>query len=173
MDKKELGKNIKSIRQKKLFSREYICEKVGISIHTLAKYEQGQREPNINMLDKLANALEVSKTDLLGIEKKVYDLTDILSKNEGKSINNPTTEEKERLKKTIELAGKISSDVINKINDEALDGMIAIGRYSSLDDEMEILKKATDKQIENILDSLGKQLEFELFKLKNDIENKK
>lgn len=75
MDKKELGKNIKSIRQQKLYSREYICKKVGISIHTLAKYEQGQREPNINMLDKLANALEVSRADLLGIENSFAKIT--------------------------------------------------------------------------------------------------
>ena len=171
MRKEEIGKNIKSIRKQKLLSREDVCKKIGISIHTLAKYEQGQREPNADMIDKLAEALEVSRAELLGIEIKVYNLTDILSQNKGKGKANPTTEEKERLKKTIELAGKISSNAINKINDKALDGMIAIGRYSSLDDEMEILKKATDKQIENILDSLGKQLELELFKLKKTIEN--
>ena len=168
-----VGENIKFFRKQKGLTQKELGEIIHMSPNSIQRYELGHRDPQNKTLEVIAKALGVSMADLLGIEKKVYDLTDILSKNEGKSINNPTTEEKERLKKTIELAGKISSDVINKINDEALDGMIAIGRYSSLDDEMEILKKATDKQIENILDSLGKQLEFELFKLKNDIENKK
>lgn len=174
MNKKEIGKNIKSIRQKKKISRSELAKKLELSYSSIEKHEQGQRGFNIDTLNKFAKALEVPITDLLGIDRKVYDLTDILSKNEGKSINNLTSEEKEIFnKRTKELASKITSKAIEEINDKALDGMIAIGRYSSLDDEMEILQKATDKQIENILGSLGKQLEFELFKLKNDIENKK
>lgn len=167
-----IGKNLREIRRAKGFTMKELSNKSKVSQSYISDLENGKNnKPSIDILIKLANALEISEAILYRTEKNVYNLTDILSQNEGKSINNPTTEEKERLKKTIELAGKISSDVINKINDEALKGMFAIGRYSSLDDEMEILKKATDKQIENILDSLGKQLEFELFKLKKVIEN--
>ncbi|EGS9999210.1 helix-turn-helix transcriptional regulator [Clostridium perfringens] len=167
-----IGKNLREIRRTKGFTMKELSNKSGVSQSYISDLEnEKNNKPSIDILIKLANALEISEAILYRTEKNVYNLTDILSQNEGKSINNPTTEEKERLKKTIELAGKISSDVINKINDEALDGMIAIGRYSSLDDEMEILQKATDKQIENILDSLGKQLELELFKLKKVIEN--
>lgn len=167
-----IGKNLREIRRAKGFTMKELSNKSKVSQSYISDLENGKNnKPSIDILIKLANALEISEAILYRTEKNVYNLTDILSQNEGKSINNPTTEEKERLKKTIELAGKISSDVINKINDDALKGMFAIGRYSSLDDEMEILQKATDKQIENILDSLGKQLELELFKLKKVIEN--
>ena len=50
--------------------------------------------------------------------------------------------------------------------------MIDIGIYASLDDEMQILKLATDDQIENILNNLGRYLKFELYELKGTIENK-
>lgn len=167
-----IGKKLREIRRSKGFTMKELSNKSKVSQSYISDLEnEKNNKPSIDILIKLANALEISEAILYRTEKNVYNLTDILSQNEGKSINNPTTEEKERLKKTIELAGKISSDVINKINDEALKGMFAIGRYSSLDDEMEILQKATDKQIENILDSLGKQLELELFKLKKVIEN--
>lgn len=167
-----IGKNLREIRRSKGFTMKELSNKSKVSQSYISDLENGKNnKPSIDILIKLANALEISEAILYRTEKNVYNLTDILSQNEGKEKDNQTTEEKERLKKTIELAGKISSDVINKINDEALKGMIAIGRYSSLDDEMEILQKATDKQIENILDSLGRQLELELFKLKKVIEN--
>lgn len=167
-----IGKNLREIRRAKGFTMKELSNKSKVSQSYISDLENGKNnKPSIDILIKLANALEISEAILYRTEKNVYNLTDILSQNEAKEKDNQTTEEKERFKKTIELAGKISSDVINKINDKALDGMIAIGRYSSLDDEMEILKKATDKQIENILDSLGRQLELELFKLKKVIEN--
>lgn len=66
---KELGKRIKYYRLLKEISRERLVEKLGISIHTLAKYEQGQREPNIETLNKIADTLDVPVTKLLGIKK--------------------------------------------------------------------------------------------------------
>lgn len=170
MDKKEIGKNIKSIRQQKLLSREYISKKLDISIHTLAKYEQGQREPSIDMIDKIAQVLEVPTEEIYGFKKNVYDLIDILSKDKVKKI--PSSKDKEILKQTLERLEKTVDKRIDEINNEALNGMINIGFYASLDDEMQILKKATDEQIENILDNLGRQLKFELFELKNAIKDK-
>ena len=61
---------------------------------------------------------------------------------------------------------------IEDINQNAADAMIDIGIYASLDDEMQILKLATDDQIENILNNLGRYLKFELYELKGTIENK-
>lgn len=168
-----IGKNLREIRRAKGFTMKELSNKSKVSQSYISDLENGKNnKPSIDILIKLANALEISEAILYRTEKNVYNLTDILSQSEGKSINNLTSEEKEMFnKKTKEIASKITSKVIEEINDKALDGMIAIGRYSSLDDEMEILKKATDKQIENILNSLGKQLEFELFKLKNVIKN--
>ena len=62
---KTLGSRIKEIRTNKNISREQLAVKLEISIHTLTKYEQGQREPNIDMLNKIAEALSCSTYDLL------------------------------------------------------------------------------------------------------------
>ena len=167
-----IGENIKFFRKQKGLTQKELGKKINMSANSIQRYELGHRDPKSKILDNLAEALGVSRADLLGIETKVYDLTDILSKSKGKGRNNPTSEENENLNRSKELAYKISTKRIDEINDKALDGMIAIGFYALLDDEMQILKKATDEQIENILDNLGRQLELELFKLKKTIENK-
>jgi transcriptional regulator with XRE-family HTH domain len=66
---KEIGKRIKYYRLSKELSRNNLVDELGISIHTLAKYEQGQREPNIETLKKIATALDVSIDKLLGNEE--------------------------------------------------------------------------------------------------------
>lgn len=62
----KLGENIKKFRKIKNMSREYLSTKLGISVHTLSKYEQGQREPNIDMLNKISNVLGVTINELAG-----------------------------------------------------------------------------------------------------------
>lgn len=67
----EIGKNIKKYRIQKNFSREELAENLGISIHTLAKYEQGQRTPNIDTLKKIADALDIAMVEFIGMKKAI------------------------------------------------------------------------------------------------------
>lgn len=67
----EIGKNIKKYRIQKKFSREELAENLGISIHTLAKYEQGQRTPNIDTLKKIADALDIAMVEFIGMKKAI------------------------------------------------------------------------------------------------------
>ncbi|NFF82334.1 helix-turn-helix transcriptional regulator [Clostridium botulinum] len=64
----EIGKRIKYYRLSKELSRDVLAKKLGISIHTLAKYEQGQRQPNIEILKKIGSILDVDASVLLGLE---------------------------------------------------------------------------------------------------------
>ncbi len=61
----DIGKHLKEFRQEKGISRESLSSILGISIHALAKYEQGQREPNIETLNKIAKALDVEMASLI------------------------------------------------------------------------------------------------------------
>ena len=61
---KEIGQRIKYYRQLNNISRENLANKLEISIHTLAKYEQGQREANYETLSKLCSILNISIHDL-------------------------------------------------------------------------------------------------------------
>lgn len=71
---KLLGSRIKLFRTKKKISREDLSKKLGISIHTLIKYEQGQREPNIDTLTKICDYLQVSLDTLTCSEFFGYEI---------------------------------------------------------------------------------------------------
>jgi transcriptional regulator with XRE-family HTH domain len=78
---KNMGSQIKTIRQKQGISRDDFSKQLEISIHTLSKYEQGQREPNFDILKRIAKALNVpiSRLTAIRIEKKTKEL--MLEKN--------------------------------------------------------------------------------------------
>ena len=164
-----MGKRIKAIRQEKNMSREEFAKKLNVSIYTVANYEQGQRGSNVNVLNKIADALEVSVAELMESKPKVYDLTDKL--NEKNSNESELTSEE--LKNLFNLYSKMLGEKLGELEQNAANAMIEIGLYTSLNDEMEVLKDASDEQIENILNSLGRYLKFELYELKNAIENNK
>lgn len=65
---KILGSRIKLFRTKENMTREELSNLLKISIHTLIKYEQGQREPNIETLSKISQILNVSPKTLLADE---------------------------------------------------------------------------------------------------------
>lgn len=71
---KLLGYRIKLFRTKKKLSREYLSKKLGISIHTLIKYEQGQREPNIETLIKICDLLQLNLDTLTCSEFFGYEI---------------------------------------------------------------------------------------------------
>ncbi|WP_303007061.1 helix-turn-helix domain-containing protein, partial [Romboutsia ilealis] len=65
MDKKQLGRNIKLIRQTKNITREDLAKKLNISYSSIEKYEQGLRGFRVEIIDKFAEALGVSVFELL------------------------------------------------------------------------------------------------------------
>ena len=67
-----LGDNIKTFRKKKGFSQETLAQELFVVRQTVSKWEKGQSVPDAEMIEKLAEVLDVSVSDLLGkeIEKK-------------------------------------------------------------------------------------------------------
>jgi len=63
----DIGTTIKRFRKRKDFTQETLAEKLGISKHTLAKYEQNQRQPNFEMLNTIASSLNMSPNALIAI----------------------------------------------------------------------------------------------------------
>ncbi len=60
--------NLKLAREQKGLSQKDVAEKVGIAKSTYSLYESGNREPNVQTIKKLANVLDVSADELLGID---------------------------------------------------------------------------------------------------------
>lgn len=62
---KSIGSNIKHFRIEKALSQEELAEKLFVTRQTVSNYEIGKSNPDIDMLQKIAAALEVELTWLL------------------------------------------------------------------------------------------------------------
>ena len=64
MSEKELGKKVKSLRNRKGLSQELLAEKSGLSLRTIQRIENGETEPRGETLKRLASTLEVSPDEI-------------------------------------------------------------------------------------------------------------
>jgi transcriptional regulator with XRE-family HTH domain len=62
--KKLIGKRIKEIRRSKHLSQEQLAEKADINSKYLSRMERGTENPTLDMLIKLANALDVEMWEM-------------------------------------------------------------------------------------------------------------
>lgn len=88
MDVKELiGNRIKELRKKKGLSQEQLSEKAEITPNYLSRVERGTENPTLNMLIRLANALEVEMWEMFdfGHRGSRRDLKSILNKVAGEA----------------------------------------------------------------------------------------
>ena len=88
-----LGTRIKKERENLNLSREDLAKKIGVSYSAIAMYEQGNREPNNEILLKMCKIFDCSMDYLMGnsehkkqpslneIRKRYYEKSEILLKN--------------------------------------------------------------------------------------------
>lgn len=60
--------NLKKNRLENGYSQKDFAEKLGVAKSTYCMYENGYREPNVNIIKRIANLLDVSVDDLFGID---------------------------------------------------------------------------------------------------------
>ena len=60
------SENLRSIRKERNLTQDSLAELVHTSKQVLSRYENGMRIPKISMVEKLADALNVSITELTG-----------------------------------------------------------------------------------------------------------
>ena len=65
----ELGKHIRTLRKERDLSIEEIAFKAEIDAQNLRKYELGKQEMKISMLKRIANAFDISTSQLLSFDK--------------------------------------------------------------------------------------------------------
>lgn len=63
------GEQIKEARMKRGLTQQELGDLIGISKHTVIKYEKNEREPNLETLTKLINLLDLDFWDIAPIEK--------------------------------------------------------------------------------------------------------
>lgn len=65
---KKFAQNIKKYREAKGYNKSRMSELVGCDISYIGKLERVEKYPNLKMILKLADALEVSAKDLFDFE---------------------------------------------------------------------------------------------------------
>lgn len=72
------AENLKTIRTAKGYTQEELAIKVKVVRQTISKWEKGMSVPDADILSKLAEALEVDVSELLGVEiKSVENINEI------------------------------------------------------------------------------------------------
>ena len=61
-----IGKKLKEARMRRLLTQEELAEKAGVSPSTIVNIERDQTVPHFRTIRKLAHALDVDPTSLLG-----------------------------------------------------------------------------------------------------------
>ena len=63
---KQMGRRLKALRVKQDLSRQELAQEAGVSREYVRKLEAGRYDPTVGTLTKLAKALGVPVTELLG-----------------------------------------------------------------------------------------------------------
>ena len=64
------NENLKMTRERKGLTQKDIAESIGVAKSTYSLYESGNREPNVQTIKKIADVLNVSADELLGIDEE-------------------------------------------------------------------------------------------------------
>ena len=56
---RDIGKNIKALREWKCLTQDQLAEKLFVTRQTVSNYETGRSRPDIEMLTKIADVLDV------------------------------------------------------------------------------------------------------------------
>lgn len=64
----KLGYKLKLLRQEKGVSQREVAHAIGVSVSAYANYEQGIREPSIEIIKKICKYYEKSSDFILGLE---------------------------------------------------------------------------------------------------------
>ena len=62
------NENLRLARERKGISQKDIAENIGVAKSTYSLYESGNREPNVQTIKRIADFLNVSADELLGID---------------------------------------------------------------------------------------------------------
>lgn len=93
MDSQPLfGSRIRSIRESASLSRELVAEKADINANYLGEIERGEKWPSIEVIERLAGALNVSPSAFLEFEAEEVDSNILLAKLH-KVLANKSTEQ--------------------------------------------------------------------------------
>lgn len=115
MEQKNLfSERLKLARINKKLSQMELCDLIGISRVSLMHYETGRRTPSVEILEKLAEVLEVSVGFLLGKEGETPEKNPHIYSADNYAVNTP-----KRVRRKDEIAKVENKDIICRILSQA------------------------------------------------------
>lgn len=66
-----IGERIRYYRNKKKITMKKLGDMIELSEQAIGNYERGDRTPNVEIIKKIANALDVPMIDIIGVEKAI------------------------------------------------------------------------------------------------------
>lgn len=74
-----IGEKIKTLRKERKLTQKELANKIGITAPTVTKYENGQLEPNLEVLNRIATTFNISISSLIednNSKREFYSITD-------------------------------------------------------------------------------------------------
>ena len=84
--KKKIGNNLKKLRTKKGLKQSELAELVGVEDKTISRIEVGGNFPSMDLLVRLAEALNCELVDFVNFSDKIIDSINELSKDDLKVL---------------------------------------------------------------------------------------
>ncbi|WP_338450490.1 helix-turn-helix transcriptional regulator [Niallia oryzisoli] len=69
MEREKWGRRIRAFRKLKGFTQESFAKELGVSVSVLGEIERGNRMPSQEIIEKIANALNISRNELRPLEE--------------------------------------------------------------------------------------------------------
>ena len=95
MDAHYTGNKITELRKSKNWTRKDIAEKLHVSVAAVSKWERGLNFPDLSLMEPLSEILEISVSELLGLENESADqvIKDITAISEEEKKDKHQTED--------------------------------------------------------------------------------
>jgi len=69
----DFAKNLRAFRKRKNYTQEELAKKINYGYTAIANYESGRNEPSLDVLAALAELLDVTMDELLGVKLKTEE----------------------------------------------------------------------------------------------------
>lgn len=115
-----LNENLKKIRKLNQLTQKELAEKMDLAEITIRKYENGERKPSIEMVEKLAATLKVTPLDLLGHSNSLSSTDNMYINvviNNLISLSQSPDDSIQELARTLEiLIDNVTTNALNRYN---------------------------------------------------------
>lgn len=97
----QYGKRIREVRKSKGYTQEQLAIAAGIAVNSLSRYENNERQPNIEILTRIANALNMSMGEFMwdNLPNHSYSVTYFTEEGEAYRLKSDTICKYDKLNK--------------------------------------------------------------------------